>query len=50
MWSATRYSMSGNMVTNNGLETIRNVLSTIIIKAEDNCLLTKRVYTKSKKN
>lgn len=48
MWSATRYSMSGNMVTNNGLETIRNVLSSIIIKAENNCLLTKESIQKAK--
>lgn len=48
MWSATRYSMDGEMVTLNGLETIRNILATLIKKAEENFLLSKKSILKAK--
>jgi len=48
MWSATRYSMNGNMVTKKGLVPIRDMLESLIKKALDNSLLSKDSYEKAK--
>ena len=49
MWSATRYSMSGNMVTKKGLIPIREMFNLILEKAEKNSLLSKEFITKAKR-
>ncbi len=49
MWSATRYSMEGKMVTTCGeLKPVRDMLKTLISKAYKNSFLTKELYEKSK--
>lgn len=48
MWSATRYSMSGSMITQDGLISIRESLSCLIEKAYKNSLLNKEIYEKAK--
>ena len=49
MWSATRYSMDGDMVTKNGKISIRDMLFELIKKAEDNSLISKEMKEKAKK-
>jgi len=49
MWSATRYSMSGSMITNKGLISIRESLNSLIEKAYKNSFLNKEIYEKAKK-
>ncbi len=49
MWSATRYSMSGSMITSNGLVTIRESLNNLIDRAYKNSLLNKEMCEKAKK-
>ena len=49
MWSATRYSMDGNMVTNKGRIPIREMLYNLLQKIEENSLLTEEFINKAKK-
>lgn len=50
MWSATRYSMEGKMVTADGkIISVRECLNEIAKKAFDNSFLTKQMYEKCKK-
>lgn len=49
MWSATRYSMDGKMVTREGLLSIREVLQDIVKRAYDNSFFTKQMYEKANK-
>lgn len=49
MWSATRYSMEGKMVTIDGLKTIREVLNEIVDKAYEKTLINKEKLQKAKK-
>lgn len=48
MWSATRYSMSGNMITKNGLVSIRDMLLDLIEKADENKFISKSSFLKAK--
>lgn len=48
MWSATRYSMSGSMITNNGLISIRESLESLIDKAYSSSLITLEMNKKAK--
>ncbi len=49
MWSATRYSMSGSMITGTGPISIRESLNVLIDKAYKNSLLNKEMCEKAKK-
>lgn len=48
MWSATRYSMSGSIITPDGLISIRESLNFLIEKAYKNSFLNKQIYEKAK--
>jgi carboxylate-amine ligase len=49
MWSATRYSLSGDFITNNGLLPIKDAINDLIEKSYKKSLLTKDLYNKAKK-
>ncbi len=49
MWSATRYSMEANFITNEGLFTIREIIKNLIEKAYNKSFLTKDLYIKANK-
>lgn len=48
MWSATRDSMDGKMVTTNGLKSIRNIFTSLLKKIEMHSLLSKKSIIKAK--
>lgn len=47
MWSATRYSMDGKMITNDGVKTIKEVLHQLNTQLFDKKFITKDVYEKN---
>ncbi|WP_072679619.1 YbdK family carboxylate-amine ligase [Arcobacter sp. LA11] len=49
MWSATRYSMSGSMITKDGLISIRELLNNLIDKAYEKSFLSKEMSHRAKK-
>ncbi len=48
MWSASRYSMDGEMVTINGSKKIRSILTSLLEKIDDYSLLSKESIKKAK--
>jgi len=49
MWSATRYSMGGDMVTRNGLVSIKDMLNSLVEKASKNSLISNKSAQKARK-